>query len=190
VTMRVLIACFFPRSIYLEGVHTLIDSLATSFVARGIETVVLAPLGTSAIETPYRTMDYLPEAKSGAGTLLWRLARTLREQSTQFDIVQLVDISPSLLPFTEWLTGRPERTLDLIVGPALTWADLRGKCFSRQLLTHWITKNAGWARLARRRCQGYIVSSQFQRQQLVRLGLSQDKVSVIPYGICPQRVRL
>jgi glycosyltransferase involved in cell wall biosynthesis len=187
--VRVLIAIFFPRSIHLEGVHTLIDSLATSLVTRGIETTVLAPLGTGSAGTPYMVIDYLRKTKSGAGTLLRQFAKALNENSRLFDIVQLVDVSPSFLPFTERMVSRPERTLDLIVGPALTWGDLRGRRFSRQLLGHWISKNAGWARLAQGRCRKYIVSSQFQRQQLISLGLLPDRVSIVPFGIHPLRVR-
>lgn len=188
--MRVLIASFFPRSIYLEGIHILIDSLATSLSAQGIETTVLAPLGSLPARPRYAVVDYLSGANGSVLAIFRRFASTLREISGRFDVVQLVDLTPSFLPVTERMLSQPHRTLDLIVGPVLSWTDLRSQRLSRQSLIHWITKNAGWVRLAKGSCRKYVVSSEFQRRQLLDLGLPQEKVCVLPFGIHPQRVHI
>lgn len=190
--MRLLISVFFPRSIHLEGLYTLIDSLATSFVRQGVDTTVLAPLGhggRNGASEDYQCIDYLPSQRVTFHKILFHYVQTMRKLINQFDVVQLIDIVPSFLMLSEQWAARASSVYDLIEGPSISWADVRNHRPSAQHLSHWFLKNRFWARLPRHRCKAYIVSSHYQREQLLSLNIPAERIRVIPFGIHPERIQ-
>ena len=190
--MRLLLSVFFPRSIHMEGIHTLVDSLATSFVQQGVATTLLAPLGntkTSEIDAKYDIVDYLPDRKVSIPRMLLLHTQAMQDLVHQFDVVQLVDVAPSYLLLSERWARRASPVYSLIEGPGLSWSDLRGQRLSVQHLSHWVLKNHMWARLLPHHCEGYVVSSSYQQAQLQALNIQPDRIRVVPFGIHPDRIR-
>lgn len=191
-SMRLLVSVFFPRSIHMEGIHTLVDSLATSFVHQGVATTLLAPLGnaeTGNVTPAYELIDYMPSRKVPIPTMLLRYTQAMNELIHQFQVVQLVDVAPSYLMLSERWARRTSPVYSLIEGPGLSWADMRGQRLSAQHLVHWVLKNQMWARLVRHRCEAYVVSSNYQREQLLALNIPPERVRVLPFGIHPERIK-
>ncbi len=191
--MRLLISIFFPRSIRLEGVHTIIDSLATSFTRSGVDTTVLAPFGDrweDQREEEYRCLDYLHGDKPNFLRLLYRYIQEMDSLIHKFDVIQLIDVAPSYLLLSERWSGKMNRVYDLIEGPLISAKSSNGFRFNTQYLNHLILKNRFWASLPQHRCRAYVVSTDYQRNQLLSLKIPPDRVKVIPYGIHPERMQI
>ena len=93
----VLISCFFPRSVQLEGAAALLVSLARGVAAHGALATVHAPYGEASHEG-FEVASYEAQGLASYPAYL----RDLSERAAHYDVVILIDHSPA----TSLATGR------------------------------------------------------------------------------------
>ncbi len=170
---RLLLGCYFPRSVKTEGVGTLVRSFAEEMQARHWDVEVLVPQ-TIAMDANIRQHAYRP---GPAG--LWRYARAIAQHSADADAVMLIENNPNL----GWLTNASKtrgRTLIYFNTPLQHLGLLQETGATRQGLVHlaakhhWFSQQQDWSS---RHC---VVASEFQARQLRSVGATQ--VRVLPGG--------
>lgn len=169
---RLLLGCFFTRSIELEGVGSLASGLAEGFVAAGWEVDLLLPEGNY----PAIAGAELHTFQTGAGGLKRYRAR-IAQLSRPGGAALLIENNPNLARSADASTC-PGRTWPMFVTPLQTMGVLKELGLGRQGLVHAITKHRLWSRLIRWPGRRVLVASQFQAQQLRALGA--DRVEVLP----------
>ena len=186
----VLLALFFWRSLDLEGGAGLVRGLVESFPGRRDRLAVLLPErrgvagdgAESAVPTGVEVHAYSGRTRPG---MLRAYLRELRRLARQVDRLVLLENNPaSHLLLRPWIPRHPGRVVHFSspcveAGPLAAGANL-------QSVLHWATKSARMARWAARlggfHELRYVVSTGFQRDQLVRLGAPEGRVVVIPFA--------
>lgn len=174
----VLLSFYFPRSIRHEGAGTLLDSLGRVLVNRGYRVTVFAPLDVGE-EAPYTIVGYTQEGSTSYRTYL----RGLEEMAGGHDRVVLFQNSPVRLPFTPRTIRDHTNVIHYFGSPCQPFSELFRPPYSFQYLKHWLAKNALWAKLNPPGKSHCIVGTQYQKDQLLRLGVSEGLVHVIPLGL-------
>lgn len=182
-TERVLVGLFFWRGLDLEGGAALIRALAESLPTKEHRLSLLLPEGPR-LREPAQVNVLTYRGRTRLGTLA-RYLRRLRQAARQHDRVVLFENNPAFHLLLRVLLPRAPPLVVHFSSPCV-----EGRPFAaganRQSLLHWLTKSALMARLAARvvgyRDSLYVVSSEFQRQQLLRLGAPPSRLAVAPFG--------
>lgn len=174
---RVLLTLYFHRDLNIEGGGTLLPELARALCEKGYAPTVLAPLEGSS-DDPYPTIN---SRANGDGS--YRAYRNqLGQLAKDFDCVWLIEQSPATGALHRGALPAGPGVVRLITSPYQTLDELFQGPHSLQYLKHWIGKNKLLARL--RAHEGtMVVSTAYQRDQMIRLGLPAERVHIIPYGI-------
>ena len=180
----VLISYYFPRSIRFEGAGTLLDSVACVLESRGVPTTVFAPLAGTG-DVPYRLEDYLKGEKASYRRYLAGLEDLARRHDTVF----LFEPSPAERPFRKRFVSSKPRVVRYFRSPVQGFGDLFRNPFSIQYLKHWLSKNSLWATPQAHPSEIYVVGTEYQKSQLLRLGFPDSKIRIIPLGLARVRCR-
>ncbi len=184
--MRLLMPTFFLRSIDTEGVGCLLDSIAMSFCDLGVDTTILAPMRY--IENrPYRVVNFLMSTHLGYFKRISSYIRNIKKMSKDYDIIHILENNPAFSLFDDIISTLNKNTFVTIATPAQKLLALLEGNISKQYLLHCLAKNRIWTKFSSFKCRKYIVSTEFQRKQLLSLGVPQDKLEVIPFGINPRK---
>jgi len=168
---RILISCYFPRSVELEGVGSLVRGFAQEFVRAGWAVTLLLPRGE------YR-IPGVSVATYESGLLgLSRYRRAVRKHSASADVTLLVENNPALGASAD-CTVDAARTRVLFYSPLQSFSLVREMGWSKQALVHAVGKHWFWARRVDWRDKRCVVGSEFQAGQLRSLGCGQ--VDVLP----------
>jgi glycosyltransferase involved in cell wall biosynthesis len=169
---RLLLSCYFPRSVELEGVGALVLGIASGMVQQGWLVTLLLPAG---IYKDIPGVDIVCYCSAGlAGLRRYRLA--LAKHSAQAQAVVLVENNPCMVNLAD-ASSQPGRTFCIFYTPLQGLGVLAELGFSRQGLLHMLAKNRLLARLRSWRNRRCIVASEFQARQIRHLGA---KVWVLP----------
>jgi glycosyltransferase involved in cell wall biosynthesis len=188
--MRILLTVFFVRSLNVEGGERTLHSLAKAYSKLGIKVTVVAPL-TASKHLPYKVINYLKGTKRGLLNNIKAYIATLRRLAPSHDVVQMIEISPATSFFSRIAAETNPNTYVIFGTPLSSSANFvrqLGK-MNIQYLKHFIGKNYFVARLWRYPCRKYIVSTEFQSKQLLHLGIPEEKIEVIPYGVLGEEFR-
>jgi len=168
---RLFQACYFPRSVELEGVGSLVRGVSGAFVRAGWDVTLLLPAGEYAISgVEVHTYGSGPRGRS-------RYRRAVERFSAQADATLLVENNPAFGASAEW-TADASRARTLFYSPLQSFALLGEMGWSKQSLLHAVGKHWFWARRVDWRNKRCVVGSEFQAEQLRSLGCGQ--VDVLP----------
>ena len=170
---QVLLACYFPRSVAIEGVGTLVSGLAEGMILAGWQVCLLVPEGPLDLHPAVRVVTYRPGGLRG-----WRrYRRAVAQLSETAETVLLVENNPNMVGVADASRCRGD-TFCLFYSPLQTLAVLRELGLCRQALLHALGKSpwlCRWRRWPDRRC---IVASEYQARQMRALGV--EHVYVLP----------
>ncbi len=164
VKRRILIGCYFPRSVELEGVGSLLFGLARSMASRAWHVDLLLPDGAYTVPPGVGLSMYVP---GFAG--LSRYRAKLRSMSAGTDAVLLLENNPNMAASAN-ASLNTANTFSFFCTPLQTLRLLAELGPTRQAVAHALFKHILWARLidwSRLRC---IVGSRYQADQLAALG--------------------
>lgn len=167
-----LLACYFPRSVELEGVGAFVMGLADGMAARGWEVRLLLPAGEY---RPMEGVQMIMYGPQGAGLL--RYHSRLRDNSSRADAVLLVENNPNM-GFLAKDSRRSNGTFAYFCTPFQDLRAIWGMGLSGQALRHIASKSPLWSRCWRWRDVRCIVATEFQAAQLRRFRPA--RVSVLP----------
>jgi len=167
----VLISCYFPRSVELEGVGSLVRGLARTFVAGGWDVTLLMPQGQYVAQTGVRVETYRPGLLSGLTNYRYAIGK----HSQHMDAVLLVENNPNLARCAE-ASAVPDKTLCLFCTPLQTLALVGEMGLSRQAIVHALAKHRMWAKRIDWTTKRCIVGSAYQARQLQALGARDVRV--------------
>jgi len=184
--MRLLLSTFFLRSIDTEGGGSLLDSIAMSFCDLGIDTTILAPM-THIENRPYRVVNFSGPRHGGYFKKISTYIRDIKILSRDHDIIHILENNPAFSLFDDMICTLNKNTFVTIGTPAQTLPAFSKGSISKQYFFHCLAKNRIWAYFSSFKCRKYIVSTEFQKKQLLSLGVPQDKLEVIPFGINPRK---
>jgi glycosyltransferase involved in cell wall biosynthesis len=180
-TMKILMSMFFIRPLNLEGGERTLDNLARAYGNAGHAVTVIAPL--LATKTPYRVVNYYDPKKGTLGNMREYLA-CLRKHAPSFDIIHLFVISPGTNFTSRSLQGFEDK---LFVTFGTPLASVPWKHPNSQNLFHYLAKNKFVARFWPVRYRKAVVSTRFQKDQLLSLGIPEKKIRVFSsWGIAPR----
>jgi len=168
---RILISCYFPRSVELEGVGSLVRGFARAFSRAGWAVTLLLPRGE--YEIPGVAVATYESGLFG----LSRYRRAVREHSASADVTLLVENNPALGASADCVADA-SRARTLFYSPLQSFALLREMGWSKQAFVHAVGKHWFWARRVDWRNKRCVVGSEFQSRQLRSLGCGQ--VDVLP----------
>ncbi len=182
--MRVCLASLHPR--VLSGQIDSLTGLGRALVRRGTEVTLVAPFDTGALlngalaELDTGPTRLLPAARQMLGAIprvvqasrgcdLVHLALPTPAFGWLGNVVQARVAAPVLVGFEGHLVDTRE----------LFKARRRSRAW-RSLLILWAVNNRLFGRLRPYRCRAYVVSSHYQRDELIALGAPVDRVVVLP----------
>ena len=186
----VLLALFFWRSLDLEGGAGLVQGLVESFPDRMDNLAVLLPerrrvagvRSASGVPPGVEVHGYSAHTRLG---MVRAYLREVHRLARQVDRLVLLENNPaSHLLLRPWLPKHPRRVVHFSspcveAGPWAAGANL-------QSVVHWATKSARVARCATHPggfYDGhYVVSTGYQRDQLVRFRAPAERVAVVPFA--------
>jgi glycosyltransferase involved in cell wall biosynthesis len=166
----ILLAGYFPRSVDLEGVGSLLRGLATAMVGAGWSVRLLLPEGTS---WTVAGAD-LHLVRTGAGRTR-AYARAVRRLAAGTEAVLLIENNPALARLSRLDTGS-EPTWLMFISPLNTLRVFREMGFCRQSILHAVGKSRLLARLHDWSAVRCLVASEYQAGQLRRLGVREVRV--------------
>jgi glycosyltransferase involved in cell wall biosynthesis len=191
--MRICLATIHPR--LLSGQLDSLAGLARLLRARGHEVAIVTPFTDDDVLDARRAFGPAAEGK----TILPRLARlhqiwqTIAREGGAADVVHLNLPTPSFGVLANLVAARLRTPL--IVGYEAHLprsADLLRPSYLRDAarfyLPRLVVNNSALVRLAGFAADHYVVASQFQADELARLGLSTDRISTIPNLFDPARL--
>ncbi len=160
---KVLLGCYFTRSVELEGVGSLLRELCASMTQWGYTLRTLSPVGGRISEHVEQAIHYRP------GPLgIVRYRDELRRHSAWADAVILIENNPNMA-FASTASQCP-RTWCVFLTPLQNLRLFKEMGLGRQAWLHTVGKHELFSRLGNwidKRC---IVSSDYQARQLRRLG--------------------
>jgi glycosyltransferase involved in cell wall biosynthesis len=180
----VLLSTYFPRSLRLEGGTALIDSIARELAGEESKVTVHAPLEAEG-DTPYELMNY---HESHTISYLSYL-RQLKKLSYLYESILLLDNSPATSLYGGRVLRHHPRVIHHFGSPYQPLREIIQPPYSWQYLKHWLAKGALPARIGVPKNRVCVVSTEYQREQLSRLGVPEGNIQVIPWGIVPARSR-
>ena len=161
---HLLLGCYFPRSIDLEGVGSLARGLAATMVEAGWHVRVILPAATNWTVTGTEASFVRPGLPG-----MRDYERVLRRFSADADVTLIAANNPAMVP-AAGAGARPDSTFYLFLSPLNSLGVIREMGLCRQALVHAVGKNRLIARLhtwSGKRC---IVGSHYQALQLRDLG--------------------
>lgn len=171
---RLLIACYFPRSLALEGVGTLVHATAEGMHRFGWQVELLWPGFQRTLRSGIEVQLYRP-GKGGLGRYLAKLGRV----SHNADAVVLLENNPNMGWVTRWSrTAGP--TYCYFCTPLQRATAFGEMGYTRQGLMHAVIKHRLLARTQSWRNRQTLVASRFQAEQLYELGAKE--VHLLPGG--------
>lgn len=182
---RILVTLFFWRSLDLEGGAGLVASVVRALAKAGHSVVLLLPGRPSWLSPEVECVSFL--GRTALGTCL-RYLRLLRRHGAEVDAVLLLENNPmSHLLMSPWLPAA--RPTWVHISSPLVGAEVLGLGLRRQYLAHWLGKSKGLARILAAlvgfRFPHYVVSTEFQRAELRRLGCPAARTEALPFGVDP-----
>ena len=152
-------ATYFVRPTRLEGVGTLIDETAFYLKRDGHDVDVVCR-----------------ESVRG-------YKRFLKNHVDDYDRVFVFENNPvTALFLSNKVAGESGHVVTVVMSPFQHLRSLFTVPFSKQYFAHCLAKNWLWSKLVKFRGHRYIVSTQYQLEQLVIAGIDRRKVHVSPYG--------
>ncbi len=187
--MHILIAAFFPRAIDVEGIGRVVSSLGESFHENGHEVTMVAPFDSSN-SAGLKCVNYMDTVTSGSFYKNHKAYKqaVLRE-AEECELIFAVEISATFLMSSSFLIKRDKNLFVITLGVILDKSIFKTDKFSLQNVNHFFLKNAFWKYFFPLKKTRYIVSTNFQREQLKRLNVPESNIHVIPYGINPDKFR-
>lgn len=167
---RLLIGCYFPRSLALEGVGTFVRGVAKRMREDGWSARLLCPHRTGWEDTGCEVVAYQP----GPFGLL-RYLSMLRAVSRECDAALLVENNPNMA-FTAAFVNAQRPAFSYFYTPWQTLADVKEMGWRLQAGVHLVAKHRLWSHLqswSRRRC---VVATEFQARQLKTRGAAEVHV--------------
>lgn len=183
--MKVLVSMYYFKSISLEGGGTFIDSIGTSFCDAGIRTTVIAPLNSDANKL-YEIVNYI---EPGLGSPFRNLAvyiRTVKKLAKECDAVYIHQNNPAVSFISDAIYSANKNTFVIFGSPLQKFFIHSKHTFTKQHISHWLVKNKIGTYFSSFKCRYYIVSTHFQKRELLSLGIPEGKIVVIPFGISPR----
>jgi len=169
---RILVANWFWRSLQHEGAGNLLLSLGTAMRDAGWGVSLLFPDGDY---PPQQDIEIITYRRGVAGLASYLSA--VRRLSAEVDAVLLFENNPNMA-FVASMSQRPDSTLCYFFTPLQGLQSLADSGMSAQSLVHATAKNPVWSRLQRWRSLRCIVQTQYQAEQLRRLGPAE--VHIVP----------
>ena len=164
-----LLGCFFPRSIELEGVGTFLHGLAEGFRDCGCQVTLLRPAGEYAPIDGVASHTY-----AGRGIMgLWGYRAALARLTAGLDAAFLVENNPNFSFTHDW--SRAARTFCYFLTPYQP-AQSAGRMGGRQGVLHALAKSPFWGRLQKWGGRRVIVPTNYQAEQLRPFGPRQLEV--------------
>ncbi len=176
---------YYFKPLSLEGGGTFMDSLATSFCDAGIGTTLIAPLDSGA-NKPYEVINYLKSGLGGPFVNLRRYIRTVKKIAKECDAVYIHQNNPAVSFISDVVYTANKNTFVIFGTPLQRFFIHRGGTFTKQHISHWLVKNKMGTYFSSFKCRYYIVSTHFQKRELLSLDIPEEKVVVIPFGISPK----
>lgn len=174
---RVLLSLHFPREISLEGGGTLVREMAIALKEKGHDPAIHAPLsGSDGIECQ------VINSHQNGNRSFRSYAQQLRTLSREYDCVWIVLQSPATGAFNHGALPEGRGVVRLVASPYQSFDELWSGPHSIQYFKHWVGKNKALA-LSRPHAGTVVVSTEYQRNQMLRLGMLEENVHVIPFGI-------
>jgi glycosyltransferase involved in cell wall biosynthesis len=161
---NLLLGCYFPRSIDLEGIGSLARGLVATMVEAGWHVRVILPAGTNWTVAGTEASFVRPGLPG-----MRDYERAIRRLSADADVTLIAANNPAMVP-AAGAGARPDSTFYLFLSPLNSLGVIREMGLCRQALVHAVGKNRLIARLhtwSGKRC---IVGSHYQAVQLRDLG--------------------
>lgn len=177
--MRILLAAFFIRNLDHEGGGKLLTSLARNLIRKGIKVTMLVP-SLTAKPRGVEVINYLSSGESFFRAFL-NYKRSIKKIAGNFDVVYMLEMSPALLFFSDYCYRFNKNLIVNIAAPLLSEKSLV-KNFKKQIMVHYLIKNKFIASLQKFKCRKYIVSTDYQKKQLIKLGVKNGTIDVVCFG--------
>ncbi len=182
---KILVAIFFWRALDLEGGASLVSGVVNALEKQGHEVSLLLPTRSDNIPGHIPVTTYL--GRSGLSTLRRYLQR-LRRASANVDAVIVLENNPTFHLLMSRFLARTTPTAIHISSPTVG-IEILSLGLRRQYLSHWLGKSRFAARifgyLLGFRFPLYVVSTEYQKDELRSLGCPPEKVQVVPFGVDP-----
>ncbi|MCA9416979.1 MAG: glycosyltransferase family 4 protein [Candidatus Omnitrophica bacterium] len=180
----ILLSFYFPRSIEVEGAGALFDSLARVLAAHDFEVTVHAPLDGGR-DVPYQIVNYHHQGRLSHNDYL----RNLEDLGKSFPSLLVALASPASFAWTRGALREHPNAIYYFGSPLQDLGDIFHPPFSVQYFKHWIAKNRLLARFGKPQVEICLVGTRFQKAQLVKLGVPEDSVHVLPLAISRERIQ-
>lgn len=177
--MRILLAAFFIRNLDYEGGGKLLTSLARSLLKKGIKVTMLVPSLTIKPRGA-KVINYLSSGGSFFRAFL-NYKRSIKKIAGNFDVIYMLETSPALLFFSDYCYQFNKNIIVNIASPLLSGKSLI-KNFKEQIVVHYLIKNKFMASLQKFKCRKYVVSTNYQKKQLIKLGVKNELIEVVCFG--------
>jgi glycosyltransferase involved in cell wall biosynthesis len=175
--MNILLALFFPRTLSHEGGQAQLESLATAFSTLGHDITILAPFNG---DTDKYTV-IKPEIKGRIN--IFTYMRILHNISPNYDLVWLLENNPTVSFIAKSAKSDNNNLIVSFGSPYQEFSRIFTTTLSFQYLYHYVMKNKFWTNFQTYDADHYVISTDFQKKQLEKLGISETKLHVIPYGV-------
>jgi glycosyltransferase involved in cell wall biosynthesis len=175
--MKICLVCLRPLN-RLSGQFKSIFNLAHQLREKNIEVTIYAPNGITSINSIIHTRKHLYPLD------LINLIKTIRKVSSTVDIVQLHLPTPSFAFIGDFIKFKNKSRI--LVNFESHLVDNPGKIlpYIRKSPNFYISRlilnNPYISKLSRFSCEKYIVSSLYQKVELQAIGLSDNRIKVIP----------
>ncbi|MBV8085879.1 MAG: glycosyltransferase family 4 protein [Chloroflexi bacterium] len=166
-----------------------IDSLAglgKAMRERGHEVRLLAPFqADDLLAQPLTAIDTGSKSLAAASADMLKAVPRILQASADADLLHLALPTPAFAWVADVVQAASKRPMTvtfeghLAHGRAVVQRALRRPASLKSRLPLWLVNNGLFARMSMHLCQRYIVSSEYQRQELVALGVPYDRVAVI-----------
>lgn len=167
-----------------SGDFASVDTFAAHLVESGVQVTLLAPKLNRRLT--YRKKAYTPVEWSDSRLLsnILRYVREARRLSREVDLLACHLLFPSFSIVGDLVSWGTDTPIVAHFGIPLiarwSWSDTLSSGARLWYLSRRLVNNWPCARLSRFCCDAYVVSSQYQRQQLLALGVEEKKAIVIP----------
>lgn len=182
--MRLCLASLHPRP--LSGQIDSLAGLGKAMQQRGHQVQLLAPFqAEDLLSQPLTAIDTGPKSLAAASANMLKAVPRILQASANADLLHLALPTPAFAWVADVVQAASKRPVTvtfeghLAHGRSVVERALRRPASLKSRLPLWLVNNGLFARMSVHLCQRYIVSSEYQRQELLALGVPLERIAVI-----------